>query len=40
VIDFFVVHSDDIAHTFFIRVFTDLFLCFTFIICGSLSTRD
>jgi hypothetical protein len=27
----FVVHSDDIAPTFFIRFFTDLFLCFLFI---------
>jgi hypothetical protein len=31
----FVVHSDDIAPTFSVRVFTDLFLRFTFIRCGS-----
>jgi hypothetical protein len=27
----FVIHSDDIAATFFVRVFTDYFLCFPFI---------
>jgi hypothetical protein len=37
--DFFVVHSDDIAPTFFIRFFTDLFLCFLFIRWVSFSTR-
>jgi hypothetical protein len=35
----FVVHSDDIAHTFFVRFFTDFFLRFPFIRCVSLSTR-
>jgi hypothetical protein len=27
----FVIHSDDIAATFFVRVFTNFFLCFPFI---------